>query len=157
MKTIEYRTVDKSTWGAGPWQNEPDKKQWLDEETGYPCLIVRNPVGALCGYVGVSRAHPAFEQDYNDVAADVHGDLTFSGFCHEPEGDDHSQGICHLTEDGERVWWLGFDCAHAFDLCPSMAAYMRFMELSAYGAYRDLSYVASEVQSLARQLKDAAA
>ena len=46
METIDYRTVDKTTWGAGPWQDEPDKKQWRDE-TGFPCLIVRNNGGAL--------------------------------------------------------------------------------------------------------------
>ena len=61
MKTMEYRTIDKSTWGEGEWQNEPDKKQWQDEETNYPCLIVRSPVsGSLCGYVGVSEGHALF-------------------------------------------------------------------------------------------------
>jgi hypothetical protein len=42
METIEYRTQDKTQWGNGDWQNEPDKKQWQDTETGYPCLIVCN-------------------------------------------------------------------------------------------------------------------
>lgn len=60
METIEYRTVDKSKWGDGPWQDEPDKKQWRDPETGLPCLIVRGPGGALCGYVGVPANSPAF-------------------------------------------------------------------------------------------------
>lgn len=83
MKTIEYRTRDKSGWGMGPWHSEPDKKQWQDEETGLPCLIVRGPVGALCGYVGVPAAHPYHGKDYNDVAVDVHGGLTFADFCAE--------------------------------------------------------------------------
>lgn len=79
MEALEYRTVDKSNWGNGPWQNEPDKCQWRDEATGLPCLIVRGPSGALCGYVGVSEGHPAFGKDYDSVAADVHGGLTFAG------------------------------------------------------------------------------
>jgi hypothetical protein len=39
MKAIEYLFLDKSEWGAGPWQIEPDKVQWQDNETGLPCLV----------------------------------------------------------------------------------------------------------------------
>lgn len=53
-----YTTMDKSTWGDGPWQHEPDKVQWTDEATGLPCLAVRNRFGAWCGYVGVDEDHP---------------------------------------------------------------------------------------------------
>lgn len=60
METIENHTYDKAGWGEGPWQSEPDKRQWQDEATGLPCLIVRGPVGALCGYVGVPLEHPAY-------------------------------------------------------------------------------------------------
>ena len=42
MKDIVYDTQDKRTWPRGVWDDEPDKKQWRDEATGYPCLIVRN-------------------------------------------------------------------------------------------------------------------
>lgn len=39
----------------------------MDEETGYPCLIVRAPVtGALCGYVGVPERHPLYGCPYNE-------------------------------------------------------------------------------------------
>jgi hypothetical protein len=52
---------DKSTWGAGPWQSEPDEVRWIDEATNLPCWIRRSPVtGSLNGYVGVPRSHPAF-------------------------------------------------------------------------------------------------
>ena len=51
----EYTTIDKSTWGPGPWQSEPDKLQWVDKETQFDCLIVRNgEIGNLCGYVGTT-------------------------------------------------------------------------------------------------------
>lgn len=83
MKTIEYHTVDKSGWGQGPWQDEPDKKQWLDEATGLPCLIVRGPTGSLCGYVGVPATHRYYGSDYDHVQADAHGGLTFAGKCAE--------------------------------------------------------------------------
>lgn len=81
METIEYRTIDKSEWGPGEWQDEPDKKQWRDEATGLPCLIVRNGSGALCGYVGVPRNHVYYGSDYDKVDVEVHGGLTFAGKC----------------------------------------------------------------------------
>jgi hypothetical protein len=128
---------------------EPDKIQWQDEATGFPCLIVRNHMGALCGYVGVSEDHPAYQKGYDDVNVDVHGCLTFSNFCSHG---DEATSICHIPEPGEsdKVWWLGFDCAHWRDFCP---AYGQKLGLSE-GAYKDISYVTTEVKSLARQLKD---
>jgi hypothetical protein len=126
-----YATVDKSEWGDGPWQNEPDKIQWRDEATGLPCLVNRGPSGAWCGYVGVPPSHPAYEVDYDDVyelaggypdgydRISVHGGLTYSRHCaHGPE----ESSICHVPEPGEpdNVWWLGFDCAHSGDLAPRM-------------------------------------
>lgn len=67
MKTIEYRTIDKSLWPRGPWDAEPDKKQWQDEVTGLPCLIVRvEHSGHLCGYVGVPAKHPLHGKSYSE-------------------------------------------------------------------------------------------
>lgn len=67
MQTLEYRSHDKSAWGPGPWQDEPDKRQWRDEATGLPCLIVRSPMGGnLCGYVGVPREHALHGKDYSE-------------------------------------------------------------------------------------------
>jgi hypothetical protein len=94
MKRIAYCTVDKAEWVRGPWDDEPDKLQWQDEETSLPCLIVRGPAGALCGYVGVPKEHPLHGKDY-DGAYDViytgeegvHGGLTFAGPCADASRD----------------------------------------------------------------------
>lgn len=172
MSILEYRTVDKSTWGDGPWHDEPDKLQWKDETTGYPCLIVRNPVGALCGYVGVSDTHPFFEHHYwsgfdePDTPIDniqVHGGLTFADHCQEG---DECETICHIPEPGEsdHVWWFGFDCAHCGDLSPMIEARDRkryeetkdplWLPITTLGIeYRTLDYVKEQVRSLAAQLK----
>lgn len=96
MQTIEYRTIDKSSWPRGEWDNEPDKVQWQDAETGLPCLVVRGPHGAWCGYVGVAKGHPYYEQDYDkvhDVNHDlsVHGGLTFASKCHPAPNVEHWQ------------------------------------------------------------------
>ena len=173
MKTIEYRFEDKSGWGDGPWQSEPDKLQWQDVDTGLPCLIVRGPSGALCGYVGVGEQHPWFGKSYDGAAQpclstcsddwhqcspssriEVHGGLTFADACAEGEPE---RGICHRPDPGEsdHVWWFGFDCAHLWDLTPKIAASR--IPKSGRDVYRDVSYVQSECTALARQLAAAAA
>ena len=145
MKT--YTTMDKSLFKHGPWNGEPDKAQWIDEKTNLDCLIVCNRMGALCGYVGVPKHHQYFGKDYDEVR-DVfaHGGLSFSGECREAE--DERKGICHSEEcaANKKVWWFGFDCAHAGDLVPSFGDDFEGAE------YRCFSYVKIEVEYLARQL-----
>ena len=167
MEHRTWMTTDKTGWGEGPWQDEPDKEQWTDKVTGFPCLIVRSRFsGALCGYVGVNDAHPWYGQSYWPQAADgetlspvlqalaqvdVHGGLTYSGACQEgPE----EITICHVAPGEPELWWFGFDCAHAWDLPPGRA--MR--EMMRFGwrpmpdqVYRDLAYVKAECASLALQ------
>lgn len=64
MKT-EQTYIDKSSWPDGPWKEEPDRISWVDEKTGYNCLIRRHPyVGSLCGYVGVKMDHPFYGKHF---------------------------------------------------------------------------------------------
>jgi hypothetical protein len=153
MKRIEYRNVyDKSKWPRGPWDDEPDKVQWQDEATGLPCMIRRSPImGSWCGYVGVSPDHPAFGQDYNaidDERISVHGGLAYAGGC--TDGVSPEISICHVVEPGEpdHVWWLGFDCGHAFDHSPALSYVLPD------AIYRDQSYIENEVRQLASQLAE---
>jgi hypothetical protein len=158
METKQWTTVDKSTWGPGPWQSEPDKMQWEDPTTGLPCLIHRNGMGSLCGYVGVPRGHPYYGSSYDDVPVDVHGGLTYAAKCDPGASEEH--GICHVVRPGEPddVWWFGFDCAHAGDLSPEMEANLKSLQMpsisKAWGSdrYRDVPYVIGEVTMLAHQL-----
>jgi hypothetical protein len=154
----QWTNIDKSRWGDGPWQNEPDKKQWVDAATGLDCLIVRNAhLGNWCGYVGVPQNHPLFGKDYGAVDVDVHGGLTFSEKC-EPDPRGEGYGICHTPEPGRsEVYWFGFDCGHAFDLAPAMEAYYKkhyisSLTLDESSVYRDMTYVEEECTRLARQL-----
>jgi len=160
MKKLEWRFIDKSTWGEGNWQDEPDKMQWTDKQTGLPCLIVRNGevTGALCGYVGVTKGHWCYGKDYDNLELNVHGGLTFAGGCMK-ENKEH--GLCHIVEPGEDqdVWWLGFDCAHAWDLSPGMRANLRGLGVPEHCSpdpheyYRNIGYVKRECRKLARQLE----
>ena len=174
MKT--WQNTDKTGWEDGPWMTEPDKAVWVDSATGLDCMIHRNPVGALCGYVGVGPDHPWHGVHYNDIDVDVHGGLTFSAACTEEATED--DGICHVPEPGRPhdVWWLGFDCAHAMDRMPGMEFDERKMGEEARatgneriarlflegppsrlrGTYKDFRFVKEWVEDLAQQAREAA-
>lgn len=127
METIQYHTLDKSDWGKGPWQDEPDKVQWQDNATGIPCLAVRNSLGNWCGYVGVSKGHKLYEVEYSscfqpenhkgedpdayishyeykctpESLLDVHGGLTFSGHCHQVDLKTAQRRLAKAREDSK--------------------------------------------------------
>lgn len=152
----EHKYVDRSKWYPGNWDNEPDRREWRDETTGYPCLIRRGSLGAWCGYVAVPPGHPMHGKDYNDCPVEVHGGLTFAEFCSPSEDE---TAICHTPEPGEpdNVFWFGFDCAHWRDLAPGQLAFHREMNIEALPTlgetYRTLDYVVRETEALAAQLK----
>ena len=158
MEHQTWTTMDKSTWGDGPWSAEVDKEQWSDERTNLPCLIRRSRHGSLCGYVGVSEGHPWFER--GDMEVVVHDEITYAAFCQEGG---EAETICHVPAPGEpdRVWWLGFSCGGTWDISPAMEARDRIK----YGwepirtgdeSYRDIAYVKDQCALLAVQARAAA-
>lgn len=176
----QYTHIDKSSWDPGPWMDEPDKAVWVDPETDLDCMIVRNGVGALCGYVGVPDTHPWFGLGYNSKTCDetcdegddywcshrveaiisVHGGLTFASGCQEDGSRESS--VCHIAQPGRpsKIWWFGFDCAHAGDFCPGMDARLpdnlKYPRITGE-RYRDVQYVMmSEIRRLADQLIEVA-
>ncbi len=140
MTGIPRDPLDRTQWPDGPWMKEPDRVEF--RALGFPCLMVRNPMGNWCGYVGVAPGHPWFEKGYDDVPANAHGGLTFSNHCHG--------NVCHVPQAGEpdHVWWLGFDCAHYMDLVPGLKFFSE-------GTYKDEQYVRAECEALALQASEA--
>lgn len=156
MESHRTRVAEaRAKWPRGPWDQEPDRVEF--EHQGLPCILLRQPSsGHWCGYVGVPPEHPAFGKApryYDDEGKelppnptndlDVHGGITYTEHC--------AGAVCHVPKPGEddRRWWLGFDCAHAYDLTPRGAA----DELRCCGeVYRDARYVEMECRSLAEQL-----
>lgn len=141
--------VDRAGWNEGPWSSEPDRIEW--RYGGFPCLIVRNTMGALCGYVGVPLESKLGNGDYTDVDVQVHGGLTFGGPCRP------GSPICHTPQTGEgEVYWYGFDCAHAGDYTPNNGLFARGRTDGLFDQgsdeYRDVAYVTAEVHALADQL-----
>lgn len=143
---IDNIRIDKSKWTRGEWDDEPDRVDF--ESHGFACMLLRVPSsGHWCGYVGVPMTHRMAGVHYDDVAIGpnneyprVHGGLTYSDKC--------SGRICHIPKPGmpDDVWWFGFDCAHAGDLCPA-SAYVMPGDI-----YRNVEYVRSQTESLAEQL-----
>ena len=155
--------IDRSGWIVGPWDNEPDKIQWRDTATGLPCLVVRNHLGAWCGYVGIEdSAHPWFGLEYMDCMLDpacnekycthgldekinIHGGLTYASAS--------SGEIYHVpqADEADHVWWLGFNSADAFGLCPRVVSVSpEFADPN--DTYWTTEMVQAEVAKLAKQI-----
>lgn len=137
MKTST--TIDRAVlkWPSGPWDNEPDKAEWTDPTTGLFCRAIRHPIsGHWCGYVGVTEGHPWYEKPYQDIDVSVHGGLTFS--------DRH---------DSDQIWWLGFDCHHAYDLSPLDETFM-YPKSATGSTYKPLDYVQQQCTILAAQIME---
>lgn len=149
METIEYRTIDKTKWPRGPWDDEPDKVQWKDKATGLPCIALRQDrLGHWCGYVGVAPGHCYYGKDHNEVNFEAHGGVNFSASC-EPDADPE-RDVCYVPGFGEsdHVWWFGFDCCHSWDRWP------KDQEPMPRAVYRTLDYVKEQCASLAQQIAE---
>lgn len=164
-----------------PWQTEPDRVEL--EFEGYPCLVIRNPsVGNLCGYVGIPEGHPLFGEHYDIPDVEVHGGLTYGDEGMGEEHDHQPYYKPMRDKNGKRLYWYGFDCAHSGDYCPGtyesmlehytnlhlpqtndhylnardlarQSQHVKMFEQKDYETYRDVAYVTSEIESLAKQLK----
>ena len=136
---------DETYFVDGPWQDEPDREEFVHAELR--CLVMRRR-GHLNGYVGTPKAHPYYgmtdEMAEPICDLDVHGGVTFIG----------SGKTLSETED---FWWIGFDTAHAFDYTPAVEEIIHEMNLKHpmpidYQEYRNFEYVMRETRNLAEQL-----
>jgi hypothetical protein len=118
-------------------EGEPDKEEF--EYKGLKCLIVRNHMGAYCGYVAIPIGNPLYEKEdiYDGNAIYVHGGVTFQG----------------RQEDGGD-WWIGFDCAHYEDFVPGFYGIFKleYPLLQEHAIYRDIEYVREQCKSMADQV-----
>jgi hypothetical protein len=128
--------MDKLKAIPGPWNDEPNREEF--KHAGLDCLLLRGPMGAWCGYAAVKPGHKLYKKPYSEADVRVHGGITYAEEC---QGE-----ICHETEEEDKVWWFGFDCAHAFDLVPLMPFKQD------HSIYRDIAYVRDETKRLAEQL-----
>lgn len=156
------------------WETEPDYEFF--HEAGLPCVINRGPSDSLCGYVGIPASHPWHGKEYNaevkvpkaiaerniDPEQIGYINLLLAALKENRIGEGYMDLVLALDVHGgvtysrkmapntslEGYWWIGFDCAHAGDLSPKEYA----SGYAADGVYRNIEYVRSQCQSLARQL-----
>ncbi|MGK2911526.1 MAG: hypothetical protein ACSLE1_17245 [Sphingobium sp.] len=163
----------------GPWLGEADKVPWRDTDSGYECIMLREPDGGyLGGYVGVPKSHPLYSFDHRAVPVDlgiaVHGGLSYSKACDDGPSPERSfilvesRRICHprdvhyqpIRQAGDyrvndpHAWWFGFECNHLYDLLPDRRySHREFLSAETAAIYRDDAYVIREITNLAAQLK----
>ena len=167
------RIPARRPYGEGPWESEPDRVAWIDAETSYPCLILRQPDGTLSGFVAVGPDHQlwCFERDAipTTLGIKVHCGIDYAAICREDDppcvrichpADNAARrhitmtpGIADIDVDGHAAWWFGFNCNKTNDFLPEGYALNDEDREDGPRAYRDIAYVANQTVSLARQLK----
>jgi len=112
---------------------------------GFKCMIKRHPdFLSLNGYVGLPKGHKFYGKGYDDIGQEIdcHGGLTFTG---------------HWDDDPE-LWWIGFDCAHAWDMTPGIEMrlpldmQMKISDIDKNVTYKNIEYVRNECKSIVDQL-----
>jgi hypothetical protein len=131
---VEYleKELKRELFGDGVWMDEPDEAEWIHEESGFPCLALRNQShGNWCGYFGVPKGHPWHSTEGDDVQ--TNWGITFSGLYVSPgivssykrRPEDPANLLAVKPEEAfVGYWFLGFDCAHAGDLIPAIRKLM---------------------------------
>ncbi len=91
----------------------------LFEYRGYTCVVKLMKMGHRCGYVALPKTHPLYDKEYDKIDIDCHGGLTF--------------GSMRLDgQPNKGVYWIGFDCAHAYDRKDLEACRKAFPDQIAY-------------------------
>lgn len=120
------------------------EKDWTTS-AGLRAVVVLQPWGSRCGYVGVEATHKLHGKDYDDVDVDVHGGLTYAN------------GKSDYPADNKGMWWFGYDCAHfgdGRDFSLMSDKYKAISYLDEGGVVRSLEYCVDECEKLAKQLEE---
>jgi hypothetical protein len=121
--------MDKKKWGDGPWMNEPDELAF--KYKGYPCLIQRQGMGHLCGYVDIHLFHPFYTHHLETLDLYVHGGISYDRKINEYRR-------------------IGFDTAHYDDYLPNSATTFN----SESSTYKTIDYVKKGLMQLVDQLHE---
>lgn len=138
----------------------PKQEKWFDYK-GFPCVILFQPMGFRCGYVGIPKEHKYYGKDYDRLDIRCHCGLTY--------------GAMYLhRQDDKDTYWIGFDCGHScdgFDIVKAKELYaddesvmrqMAIMKETGYYAImnedypvRTLEYCEEQCKRIAEQLIEA--
>lgn len=125
--------------------NRPEDVLSKGEHLGFEWMVVHNCSGYRCGYVRVPLGHSWHGKGYDDLNLNVHGGITFA------EAD-----VPCKAPGPDTDWWVGFDCAHAFD-APDPGLPSRDLPIwhEAEAVVRSQDYVEAECRSLCQQAAEA--
>lgn len=154
---------------SGPWDGEPDKFAWADSETGYPCVVLREPTGEYGCHVGVPPTHSLSGHAAGAVPGDLSDGLHRPISCAQPcqRRVPEPLSVCHvlgrnsqsarqLDVKGEKVddaWWLGMIFNGPRDLVPNHPG-KRPLTAERGQTYRDARFALEQATLLARRLHD---
>lgn len=116
------------------------EKYWTTK-AGLSAMVVVTNHGHRCGYVQVPKAYEGMDYLDFEPFVECHGGCTFAN-----------------THEGFEGWWLGFDCAHAWDSPdPELmeAEYRKRYEEHPWasgGEIRSLEYCVEQCESMANDL-----
>lgn len=128
------------------------------EHKGLKCVITFSYMGHRCGYVGVPKEHPLYNQDYRNREISnlsCHGGVTYA-----------DGGVNSNYPIESDLWWIGFDCAHCCDgkdldlalkKFPDKAQSISMLKMFEIGSnieVRSLEYVEENCKELAEQLSE---
>jgi hypothetical protein len=138
--TGEIPEKKRNTDIKGPWVNEPDLVFWIDEDTGFPCLINRAKGGYLWGCVGVDEKHSLHHRDYKHFSGYSGLNLLISL---------EKTLIYSKLLPYRDYWFYEFDFGHSWDYSP-------FCDYNNedYTKYKTVEYAMDKCHSLAKELKD---
>lgn len=141
----------------GPWTHEADEYfgVFKDPTTEHTFLTFawRSTSLSLCGYVGITKEHPYYGRRYNTkemMNLGVHGGLTFTGKLDMTD-----------VKHSDKHWWLGFDCAHAFDYIPMLDivihgvpedTFLPILQGNDPHSYKNIGFVTEQIDHLGQQL-----
>lgn len=80
-------------------------KPILEKEFNYNglnCYVLMMPYGYRCGYVEIPKGFEYYGQECTHL--ECHGGITYA--------EDY---LATVSNDEDDVWYIGFDCAHAWD------------------------------------------
>lgn len=156
---MSYLSEDRSTWPAGPWSDEADERRWVDEATGLECWVRRGPMGAWCGYVGVTPDSPLRGLSYYTSSYDIEEVLSGKAAASAPlqakvNGIEVHGGLTYSGNWSGQSHWFGFDCSHYGDLSPRLLHFDSWegVRLNPRDTYRTQGFVEGECVKLAAQL-----
>lgn len=125
------------------------EKTWTTQ-AGYQATVKIMPQGHRCGYVTLPDSHPCNGKDYNDLAIQVHGDLTYGDFTY---GDGATFGFhCANCGDKPELNLMSESFKQAYEKF-GKPEYVCYLDPSYFPTVKSLDFCIEQCESMAAQFK----